>query len=126
MNITTPYEVKMVSYAPVVTGFSATTALNGYYTLEGKRCIVTLDILGTSNTTAFTVTLPFIADPNLATAGLFDSIVRGINNGTNVTSWVRTRNGSSNILDVFQTTGTTTWTGSGTKGLSATLVYYVE
>lgn len=113
------------SYTPTVTGFSSTTSTVGEYILIGKLCICTIEIVGTSNATGFTLTLPFISDP--ATLTQFQqAVVRGVNNGAGVAGWMRTRAGSSNILDVYSSVTGGTWTASGTKAISCTFIYYIE
>lgn len=116
----------VVTYTPTVTGFSSTTTAQGSYTIEGKRCILSIDITGTSDATGFTFTLPFTADANIQT-NLFMLDARGVDNGTAMAdpALIRTRNGTSNIADVYKTLAGGAWTGSGTKGINGTLIYFI-
>jgi hypothetical protein len=113
-----------VAYTTTVTGFSSLTRQVIDYTLEGKRCVCSFDISGTSNATGFTFTLPFIADPSVQ-IGLFTAIDRGFDNGSGVNAFIRSRAASSNICDVFKDASGTAWTASGSKGISGTFVYFI-
>ncbi len=114
------------SYTSTVTGFSATTKTAINYTLEGKRCICSIDILGTSNATGLTFTLPFISDPAIQTS-LYQQTIRAIDNGAAPTApgFIRSKGSSSNICDAFLGLDGTAWTASGTKGFQCTLIYYI-
>ena len=117
------------AYTPTVTGFSSTTELQGTYTLVGKLCSVAIRIVGTSNATGFTITLPFIADTVPIGDGAnatYSQIIYCINNGAGIgTAMIRTRIGSSNVCDVYTTAAGAAWTASGSKALAVTFSYYI-
>lgn len=111
------------SWNPVYTGFSSDPTSNQFeYTLIGKMCTIQVATgNGTSNATTFTITLPYPAK----TVKQARTMAIGTDNGTNQNSWVSTRS-NSNILDVYRTATTLTWTASGNKGINFVLTYEIE
>ena len=111
------------SWVPTFTGFSANpTGVTARYNTIGKLCQCYVYMTsGTSNATTFTMTLPFAA-ANTTVQTFFGAV--GVDNNINQNSWVRTRM-NSNILDVFRTVTTNTWTASGTKGVFFTITYEI-
>lgn len=103
------------------TGFSANpTSVTSRYTQIGK--IVTIYIqatAGTSNTTAFTITLPVAA----ANTSVQQMIVRVADNSTFAVGRLVTRAGS-NIADVYPSLSGNSWTASNLKIVTCAGVSY--
>lgn len=78
---------------------------------------------GTSNATTFTITLPF----NASVAQKFVVPVRNSGAWLTTPGTLNTR-AASNIADVWRNTdqGTTTWTASGGKLVSGTILYLMQ
>lgn len=94
------------------TGFSANpTSVTSRYTQVNKLVTIWIQATaGTSNTTAFTITLPVAA----ANTSVQQMIVRVADNSTFAVGRLVTRAGS-NIADVYPSISSTTWTASGLK-----------
>lgn len=95
------------------TGFSSNpSGVTSRYSLNGKICSIWIAVssAGTSNTTAFTITLPVAA----SSSGVQQMLVRVADNGTFAVGRLSTRAGS-NIADVYPSVSGTTWTASGSK-----------
>jgi trimeric autotransporter adhesin len=99
-----------------VTGFSATTQVLMRYKIVGKICHVILQIVGTSNTTGFTVT-------NLPVTSVNDSLIRyyagglAVNSG-GLNSLTASLAANSTTLILYLGAGNNTaasWTASGDK-----------
>lgn len=109
-------------FIPIWTGFSANPTTIMHYSLNGKMCsIILVTSSGTSNATTTTVTLPY----NAKTGMLSRPTAITIDNGINASGWASTRSGS-NIMDLYRTPATLTWTASGTKGIVLVFTYEVE
>jgi hypothetical protein len=123
MSIVTQSIGQYQSWTPTFTGFSVDpTALELRYSLNGKMCNVQVIAgSGVSNATTFTMTLPFAAK----TGSRARAFALATDSGANNSGWVSTRSGS-NILDVFKTAATTTFTASGGKGVSFFLTYEID
>lgn len=114
---------KWTNYTPTWTGFtngSEPVVLVSRYTRNGNMCTVELHMTnGTSNSTSFSVTLPFNAANTVNNIPVFAA-----NSGTGAFSRMNTTSGS-NVLTFIQGTAltVTSWTNSGTKGASFRLTY---
>lgn len=106
------------TYTPTATGFSATTTLVGYFCVNGRECTYQFDVVGTSNATTFTVSLPIAA---AAATGTTDALMRPLGQveDNSVVSasfglaFVASGGGSSASL--FPTGAAGAWTAAGTK-----------
>ena len=115
-------------WIPTVTGWAAGYVVNvARYKLIGKTCFFTLDISGTSNSTAVTATMPFTSY-----SGAGDPVWGGTNayvqnNGTVATTsasrWYIGENSATLIAHTNMSTGT--WTASGTKRIRVTGFYEI-
>ena len=111
------------SWTPVFTGFSADpTGVTARYTISGKTCIARVAMgNGTSNATAFTITLPVAAASGILQL-LPLSFVR--DNGATQTDMgvLRTQSGVV-TADVFRNAALAGWTASSTKKVEFTITY---
>lgn len=109
---------------PTQTGWSATTTLTGRYTRIGKLYIFTFDVVGTSNATSATLTLPATA-ANTANIFFGAALEFTQDNGSTLTapgkSFINT--GGATTLSLFKDISGGGWTGSGTKGARGTVIY---
>lgn len=123
MSLVTQSIGEYQTWLPTFGGFSTDpTILESRYTLNGKMCTVQATLAsGVSNATNFTLTLPFAAKTSFRAR----TMALGTDNGTSQNSWVSTRSGSA-VLDCFRTAATTTWTASGSKGISFCLTYEID
>ena len=106
------------NWTPTVTGWAAGYVVNtARYKLIGKTCFFSVDISGTSNSTAVTATMPFTSY-----SGAGDPVWGGTNayvqnNGTVATTsasrWYISENSATLIAHTNMSTGT--WTASGAK-----------
>ena len=123
MSIVTQSIGAYQDWTPTFTGFSANPATPvTRYSLNGKMC--TVNIItgnGTSNLSTFTITLPFTAK----TSALTRPSAITTDAGTIAAGWCSTRSGS-NVMDVYRTPATLTWTTSGNKALVATFTYEID
>jgi len=110
------------SWTPTVTGFSSTSTTTGTYKVIGSLAIVNITIVGTSNTTGFTITNL----PVTPTAGAL-SIGFGVDNGT-VTAVTWGTSASSAVLTLYKGFSITaaSWTSSGSKQFQSIIMYPVN
>lgn len=115
-------ETALTAWTPTFTGFSVAPTVVARYVQIGKivHIIMYTTVDGTSNTTAFTMTLPVSAlDGQISYAKIpFD----GTDNGAGVTGMAVI--GSATRLDFYTTANLGTWTASGNK--SANIVFFYE
>ena len=106
------------SLAP--TGFSSTTEVYFYYRRpNGSTCCeFTMRVVGTSNATGFTVTLPFAA----ANTHIQRIAMNIINSGTNAIGYMSTTAGSTTATITRDTGGA--FTASGTKAATGNGLYH--
>lgn len=103
------------------TGFSGTpTEANGWIRL-GNICIIRWNISGTSNTTAFGITLPFAAQ---VTAN--HACGRVTDNGSNTFNGMISTTAGSAAATFSTSAGGAGWTGSGTKGATGFYMYEID
>jgi len=122
----TSYNDDYTPYATAFTGFSvAPTVPSGYcrykmITRNTCHFILYPSVIGTSNATTMTVTLPFAASSTQVQ--LFNILV--YNNGSAVNGTIRTRVGS-NIADVY-VGGFSAFTAGGGKSAMCTILYETD
>ena len=100
------------------TGFtgSVTTTL-ALYKKIGKTVFINIQCSGTSNATSFTITgLPFAAQHSTT----YTSFLLGTDNGANVAC---VGSITSTTITLYNGVTATTWTNSGSKGLSSEFFY---
>ena len=108
------------SYTTTLTGFSGTPTQAMTYVVIGKILILDISISGTSNATGFTFTLPFAAlDKRSYFIGKTDG---GVSNTLGHAQTVAT----STTVNCYSNTTIGTWTALGTKGLTGTIVVYLQ
>ena len=115
-------------WTPTVTGWAAGYVVNtARYKLIGKTCFFTLDISGTSNSTAVNIVMPFTSY-----SGAGDPVWGGTNayvqnNGTVATTsasrWYIGENSATLIAHTNMSTGA--WTSSGAKRIRVTGFYEI-
>lgn len=108
-------------WVPVFTGFSAdpTSVVARYFQL-GKMVWFSISMTpGTSNTTAFTLTLPVAAK----TVGQLVATGNRVDNGTGSVVGAIYSRAASTTADVYANIGGAGWTGSSTKGITANGFY---
>lgn len=117
-----------INWTPTVTGWAAGYVVNvARYKLIGKTCFFTVDISGTSNSTAVNIVMPFTSY-----SGAGDPVWSGTNayvqdNGTVATTsasrWYIGENSATLIAYTNMSTGT--WTASGAKRIRVTGFYEI-
>ena len=114
-------------WTPTVTGWAAGYTVNvARYKLIGKTCFFTLDISGTSNSTAVNIVMPFTSY-----SGAGDPVWGGTNayvqNGGTVATvasrWYISENSATLIAHTNMSTGA--WTSSGAKRIRVTGFYEI-
>jgi hypothetical protein len=115
-----------VSYATGTTlvGFASTTTRVINYIQIGKLAIIQFNIIGTSNASNFTFTLPFSTP---ATSGVQSAIHHGVNGTTTqiqVTSYVTAGSSTVTLYNGLNVTAGL-WTASGTKRVEGSLILLI-
>lgn len=107
------------SNTTTITGFSSVTTKKVQYLVLGKLRIVQYQIIGTSNATTFTFTLPFSGN----SFGDQFFVGHAINNTTTHNIVTARVVASSSTVDLFlgNNTSANTWVASGTKRAEGTL-----
>lgn len=109
------FETEMLSWAPVHTGFSTPPVVTASYYFHGKEMFLFYHstVAGISNTTGFTITLPFTPGKSI------DGIpVLGVNNGVGNMSMLLLTTANNIMIACYGITQTAaSWTNSGAKYL---------
>lgn len=107
----------LTTFAPAATGFSALTSDTGRYIQLGKIVFAYINVVGTSNATTLTFTLP-------VSAKAADTLVqfRSIDNGTSGTGRLDLAAASSTATAI-KDTAANAWTNSGTKAFIGMFTY---
>lgn len=111
------------AWTSTIVGFSATSTTTMRYSLVGKTCNVVVYIVGTSNATTFTFTLPFVP------FSTFNANAICFNNGIAFPGIVSIIAGSNICSPFFFSTISTltnTWTSTGDKECRVTLTYEIQ
>lgn len=112
------------TYNPIVTGFAAASpaSIVGRYARYGKTCIDTIHTrkVGVSNGTGFNVEAPVVSANNTSN---FTAYGQGTDNGAYVGTAFASLNANSTTINCSTLGGAASWTASGEKGVSFTLVY---
>jgi hypothetical protein len=103
-----------------IVGWSSRTATSILYKKVGKLVHVWIIIIGTSNSTSTSVTLPYQNN-----AGpIMEAVGRGMDNGTNLTAPTRFRlPNASATLEINKDLSGAAWTASGAKEVRGQFVY---
>ena len=112
------------SATSTVTGWSAFTTKKIYYTKIGKLVFASFEIIGTSNTTGASFTLPFTSANT--TVGFTGSGGQIVDNGGafDTTASLVFLPANSAVVSIYRTlSGANTFTASGTKQVKGTIVY---
>lgn len=112
------------TWTPTYTGFSADPASTlARYILDGKRCTLFVNTgTGTSNATAFTMTMPFTAK-----SASFAANGRAVDAGAaKTTNLFMTTTASSNVLTLYTSPAAGAWTNTGLKAASFEFTYEIE
>lgn len=113
------------NYTPTETGWSSNTIRKGWFLLNGRQCVVTVRLAGTSDTTSVAVGLPITA------ATITDMIwggaaEYGANNNIDLTGAIRYYVLSGGTTVVFHTNmASGAWTASSFKEVRATVSYLI-
>jgi hypothetical protein len=121
-----PAETAWTDYSATstVTGWSAFTTKKIYYTKIGKLVLAAFSIIGTSNTTGASFTLPFTSANT--TVGFIGSGGQIQDNGgaVDTTASLVMLPADSATVSIYRTlSGSNTFTASGTKQVNGTIVY---
>jgi hypothetical protein len=102
------------AWTPTITGFSVNPSGIYRYIRTGNKVTVAITqwTNGTSNSTAFTITLPFTAATISNMYWL--TMVQTVDNGTSGVGQAQVASGS-NILTLYRDAGGNAWTASGNK-----------
>lgn len=109
------------SATSTVVGWSVFTRKQIWYIDCGTYFIVHYDIIGTSNSTSTTITLPFAQN---ASVSFSETIIVAMNNGTQLTTSSAQSAGSSSTLTFYRDQAGTNWTNSGTKYVNGTSIIF--
>lgn len=108
------YETRMLTWTPTITGFSGTPTVDAArYQLKNGTMVVRFIIYGTSNDTAFTLTIPFTTK-NLSNYYQYGAIGYYQDNGVGGAPGACQANPNTNIVQLYKT-GFAAWTNSGSK-----------
>lgn len=108
------------SLAP--TGFSSLTAQKSFYKDDGTSVMMWVEIVGTSNATDFTFSLPFALSSSYSAAGFMTpcAVTNGLNG--NLTGRMFCSGGSASVT-VGPTPTTEIWLNTGSKTLKASFIF---
>lgn len=120
INLLDPTDWIDYSATSTIVGWSVLTTKKIRYRVIGKQVFVQVQLIGTSNSTTTTFTLPFSSSSNIYTL----SYAWGINNGTFVNSAFEIA-GSSSTVSLTYNGGTTSWTASGSKQIYGQFFYEI-
>lgn len=115
------------NYSASVTGFSANPTSTVYrFKVSGRTCKMFISMIqGTSNTTAFTISLPITAK-TLSNATWGAPCRHAVDNSSDLTSPARVDiTSGATTAAIYKTVGGTAWTSSGTKGAEFTVDYEI-
>lgn len=113
------------SWSPTLTGFSANPANAVYrYWKIGRMVILMIKqgSSGTSNTTGYTITLPFTA-ATIANMGWTSRCAVAQNNSAVIDGALFSVDSAGTVINVLRDAAATAWTDSGGKSASGLLVY---
>jgi hypothetical protein len=110
VNLLDPTDWVDYSATSTIVGWSSRTTTLIRYRIIGKQMFVQFNLIGTSNSTSVTFTLPNNS------VNLSSSLTHfGTNNGVNVGVCHGTPSGNSNVITLYASAVTAAWTGSGSK-----------
>lgn len=118
---------KWVDYSPTVTGFSANPTNTVYrYLLEGDNCsvLVRQSSLGTSNSTAFTISAPFTA-LTLSNATWEVKLASAFDNSAYFADGEAYMTSGATVITLTKGNSASGWTNAGTKGANFLLRYQI-
>lgn len=104
------------THSSTIGGFSGTPTQSLTWAQLGKTVFVSVSISGTSNSTAFTFTLPVAAKDQRVVLG------HGMDNGANAGRFIETAAGST-TASAYPTGALGNWTASGTKSVNTYFIY---
>lgn len=113
------------SYSATITGISSSPSYSAKYSRVGKLCVIAFKMdAATSNSTSFTVSLPFRSANN----GMhFYSVGYGGDNGVEISTPINVQiPPNSTSIFLYKTWNGTGWTASGTKFAAFNIFYEVE
>ncbi len=115
------YQTRLLSFAPVYTGFSVDPSTISNYKIDYSSCWVNSAIsgFGTSNATGYTVSIPFAS-----ALGVAIPVGRIVDNSAQVAAGWGAMS-SSTITFYKSAADTNTWTASGSKGVGYTILYTI-
>lgn len=111
------------SWTPTLVGFSTPPTGVYRYSLVGKMCTIFVkqSTNGTSNSTAFTISLPF---PAATVSGMsWDTVIQTVNNGTSGIGWASISSGGT-VVNLYSDAGGSGWAASGNKRTLAMQITY--
>ncbi len=113
------------NYTPSEVGWSSTSIKKGWFTLRGRQCITTLRCVGTSDTTAATLTLPITAATitDMYWGGANDYVADNNIDITIATKWLVASAGST--VAFYKDMLNAAWTASSIKEVRATISYLI-
>jgi hypothetical protein len=111
------------TFASGATGYGSFTVNHAYFSVNGRTCVASYRVSGTSNSTSKNVTLP------IATAKSADFLPQTVSNTGNPSQTNQVGNvfpsNSTTLSVVADAVGTTAWTGSGTATFTFTVTYEI-
>lgn len=110
------------STTSTITGFSSTTVKKIWYKKVGKLVHVWWALVGTSNSVAFTFTLPY-AVSNLTNALSPQAIVRVKDNGGSLVTGVASAGAGTSVLTLYSSLALGAWTATNGKEAYGELFY---
>lgn len=118
--------VSGIDWTPTLTGFSANPTSSVYrYVRVGKMVtlFITQGANGTSNSTGFTISLPFTA-ATIANMVWHELIAQHVNNGVVGTLGVATINSGGTVLNIYRDATGAAWTNTGGKRIQSLTFTY--
>jgi hypothetical protein len=110
------YETRRLSFTATMNGFSGTPSVAGEYIIKGRIMCITINGSGTSNSTGFSVSLPFKSNINAQY-----NTIRALDNSSTYSAGMLELITGSNIAGVYSSYCGAIWTASGTKGVGCWL-----
>ena len=115
------------NWTPTLVGWAASPTVYARFQVVGRLCLITLFISGTSNATVTSVTLPIALSPVGMTGHLIPCV--NTDNGIDAIGEFEidsTHPGTvANPVTVFYKAGSSGWTASGSKRVSASISYEI-
>jgi hypothetical protein len=120
INLLDPTDWIDYSSTSTVVGWSVLTTKKIRYRVIGKQIFVVVQLVGTSNSTTTTFTLPFTRGSNIYTL----NYAWAINGGAFVNGAIELTSSSSTVVCSY-TGGQTSWTASGSKQIYGQFFYEI-